>query len=1107
MTFLPIILLLPATHAALPMPTFPDCGEPDDHEACPDDLGRSWEHLSYIPAEWKANIPEVEQPLGTGIWADQAWRTQTGRTEVVIAIMDSGILWDEEDVLRKHYLNAAELPLPLLEDGSEAADHDANGDGLFNIDDYADDPRVDWASGLDPNMDEILDPSDLIHSFSDGIDDDDNGFVDDISGWDFFWNDNDPYDDTRFDHGAFEARLSVAEGDDGKGWIGACPNCMVMNLRMGDSFVVDAQNFATGLVYAVDNGAAVVQEALGAMNDSPYVREAIEYAWDADVLVVASAADEVSYHHNYPGVNAHTLYVHAIVPNDDEDEATSFLAYSNCTNHGSRLDLSVSSPYCSSGATGLAAGVAGLMVSEAWEQGILLSAAEQRHLMVSTADDIDLQPDVDAARAEGRYPSGPGWDRYSGHGRLNAAHAVEAVANGQIPPEVDISSPRWFEPVVGGGAIEITGRVAADRSSAVHWALEVGAGDAPSEWLSLASGEDAIDGVLGQLDPSAVPGFDPSATLTDYAVGEDQIDREDAVNVHTLTLRLTAEDAEGLSSIQQRAFFSFEDPDLLPGFPIEIGASLESSPTLVDLDEDGVLDILIGDGDGWVHALHADGAELPGWPVTVSLLEELDPAAAANHLSSAAFSSGAVASDHHASVVGTVAAGDLDGDGHLEVVAADLRGALYVWDAAGQLLPGFPVGQEAVSETDPDHWYDEGFFGAPALGDLDGDGDLEIVVGGMDQLVYAWQADGSPVSGWPVHPEYGGYDYGSRIIASPAIGDLDGDGRDDVVVGTSEKLNGTYGPVYALSGLGNEAPGGAVLPGWPVALFGAYTQALPYVGEGVPSTPALGDLDGDGSLEIAAHTIAGQVEIFHSDGSSYLTPNYTADGYGAGTNANDASAFPFINSTALGDLDGDGHPDLITGALGAGYAVSQLYDGRYGPLDFLVNGWSGADGSFLPGWPRVIEDLQFFVNPAIADLDGDGKVEAISGSGGWVVHAWNVDGVEPEGWPRFTGHWMIGSPAVGDIDGDGLLDVVQGTRHGWLYAWRSSSTTDAPVAWQSFGHDPANTNNHDKPLEGYNPVATTSAIQPGGCCHKGKGAGMLLLFPLLGLGGLRRRRR
>ena len=97
-----------------------------------------------------------------------------------------------------------------------------NGDGLFNIQDYAEDPRVFINAGVERG-DDVLDPSDLIY-FSDGVDDDGNGYVDDISGWDLFERDNDAY--TYYDvgdHGTGVAREVGAEGNNG-GDICSCPN-------------------------------------------------------------------------------------------------------------------------------------------------------------------------------------------------------------------------------------------------------------------------------------------------------------------------------------------------------------------------------------------------------------------------------------------------------------------------------------------------------------------------------------------------------------------------------------------------------------------------------------------------------------------------------------------------------------------------------------------------------------------------------------------------------------------------------------------------------------------------------------------------------------------
>ena len=85
------------------------------------------------------------------------------------------------------------------------------------------------------------------------MDDDGNGHVDDISGYDFFEFDNDPFDEVQYGHGTAEANNGGA--------IATCPNCMTLPVRVGDSFVADVNSFAQGVVFSVDSGAAVIQEA------------------------------------------------------------------------------------------------------------------------------------------------------------------------------------------------------------------------------------------------------------------------------------------------------------------------------------------------------------------------------------------------------------------------------------------------------------------------------------------------------------------------------------------------------------------------------------------------------------------------------------------------------------------------------------------------------------------------------------------------------------------------------------------------------------------------------------------------------------------------------
>ncbi|HWM21717.1 MAG TPA: S8 family serine peptidase, partial [Ilumatobacteraceae bacterium] len=218
---------------------------------------------------------------------DWAWQVSTGRPDVTIAVLDSGIEWDNAgamtDLRFKTRINRGEAPVPLtnrtdaeaLVGGTDCdayADvYDANDDGVFNLRDYACDLRVNVTDPRRVGPVGTLIPQDVLIAFSDGVDDDDNGFVDDMVGWDFLDDDNDPFDDVGYGHGTGEAEGSNGEAGNGN-TIGSCPNCTVIHMRVGDSFIADVNRFAAAVVYAVDNGALVIQSALGTLNNTSLAR-------------------------------------------------------------------------------------------------------------------------------------------------------------------------------------------------------------------------------------------------------------------------------------------------------------------------------------------------------------------------------------------------------------------------------------------------------------------------------------------------------------------------------------------------------------------------------------------------------------------------------------------------------------------------------------------------------------------------------------------------------------------------------------------------------------------------------------------------------------------
>jgi hypothetical protein len=1054
---------------------------------------------------------ELEGVMGASV--DKAWSVTTGRPDVIIALLDSGIRWHDAaamgELARKCYLNPGEIPPP-----QGAATWDANGDGVLNVDDYAADTRVS-----DLNGNGILDPEDLIWVFSDGEDDDENGYTDDICGWDFLEDDNDPWDESDDGHGTAGGIWSAGEADNGSGIPGTCPNAMLLPVRVGDSFVADVNDFAQGVVFAVDSGAWVVQEALVGVNNTPFAQEAIDYAYSRGVAVVASAGVGGSAQQNYPAACEHAIQVNAVErygemgSSGEEQFPPSFLYLGGETNYGARNIVSAPSDGHSSGATARLAGIAGLIYSaaenevqrgEMWCYPGLetpLSACEVKQLIAMTADDIDFSNasysvslgSLDTVTGPSqRVPSHKGWDPYFGYGRVNAYEAVMAVDQGRIPPEAEISSPGWFELLNPGQVtLEVAGRVAAVRADSFQYTVEWGPGWDPGEgeWVTASeagSQYEPFEGVLATLDLGKVYG-----TIMDTVQARGGM--EDP-NRFAFTVRVRVRDSRGNWGEDRKAAFCFDDPDAYAGSPLRLGAGMEASPRFADLDDDGVDELVVAGSDGLVRAYNPDLSQVSGWPVHVTPLPL--------HEGSEGYKSGTVTMTAYASIAGAPAVGDLDHDGDLEVVAGDLQGRIYAWDAAGVLLPGFPVRSNPLySIPDRSDWQAEGilpaewyasrnvpdrvhsldrwnrlgraFSGGPVLCNLDSspDGSLEIVAACEDQHLYAWHADGEALAGWPVklvdpekvasldpltHTcEFTGKEdipKGGKIVTNPSVADLDGDGDLEVICGTSEAYPGE---------------GFNVSP---------QTFSLASL------VPALQDLTGGvGEPSEACNT---RVYALHHEGSAHVPEDGTQpagegvpmQAYLEGWPAALATAVPGMlphilegvsAPAAIADLDGDGEMEIgVSSSAGPGFLLEK--DGT----SFL-----GSDESGLPlslhgneaGAASGQDDLPFMCalgGGCFAALGGGGLsfVAPTMGMGRFFdmrlpadqsrsdegISAWNgSDGKVLTSFPvKLNGSMLSVTPGVADVDGDGSQEILAGSTMGDLHAIDAEGKE--PAGWPRF---------------------------------------------------------
>ena len=226
---------------------------------------------------------------------------------------------------------------------------------------------------------------------------------------------------------------------------------------------------------------------------------------------------------------------------------------------------------------------------------------------------------------------------------------------------------------------------------------------------------------------------------------------------------------------------------------------------------------------------------------------------------------------------------------------------------------------------DEDHRYDCGFGAAPTLVDMDGDGSLEILQPGMDQWLYLWDSDGVAVPGWPVKVQDPTFEAVAnregRILSSPAVGDIDGDGGLEIVLGTGQTAGsdfGGYGVLYALDS------DGSLLDGWPITLFAGFAGALPVIGEGIVVSPALADVDGDGDLEIGANSTADQGALYHHDGTVAVDFAATRQDFGPYATTDEQAVLLMLSPGAFADGDGDDIPDYFAAGTSLSYGANIL---------------------------------------------------------------------------------------------------------------------------------------------------------------------------------------
>jgi hypothetical protein len=274
------------------------------------------------------------------------------------------------------------------------------------------------------------------------------------------------------------------------------------------------------------------------------------------------------------------------------------------------------------------------------------------------------------------------------------------------------------------------------------------------------------------------------------------------------------------------------------------------------------------------------------------------------------------------------AVGDLFGNGQEEIVAAFSDGYVYVWYASNfQVVPGWP---KQVAD---------GVASSPTIAVLDGDTLPSIIVADYSGTVNVWNGNGVERAGWPQHSLYGGGDVQRGFFSSVAVGDLYGDARQELFASALD--------LHTYAWFSSGSP----VPGWPKTI---YDSSL--------ATPALADLQHNGTLSVVTPSDAsgGTPGFSGVDGGIYWV--WASNGqYEWGRSVNEV---PWA-SPAITDFGHPGGTAVIVN--GTGHYYSQT-TGE--PVGRYIAGFD-QDGSNAYGYPVTTNDVSF-ASPAVGDLGGNG---------------------------------------------------------------------------------------------------------------------------------------
>ncbi len=834
-----------------------------------------------------------------------------------------------------------------------------------------------------------------------GIDDDHNGLVDDTAGYDVsgdvvnFFNpegDNDPTDN--FGHGTHIAGIIGADAND-SGVVGIVPWVELMPVKIMPNAISSVG--AAGIVYAVNEGAQVINISWGTPFESSILKDAVDFARRNNVLVCIAPGNTGDNTRFYPAAFDSTFVVGA-------GNSDGYMAY--FSTFGSHIDIiapgldilslratgtdmyadpRIQEPgvriidslyYLSDGtsmATPMVAGAAALLLSLRPD----LTRAEVEDLLLRGATDV-IDPFND-----GDSLVGP--DTITGYGYLNIGASLALLQEGSVY----IAEPRHRSRFTG----DIPIKIASIAGYTGGWELEYSVGLGSENWQLLASGgvvpPDSLIYVFSDLTVDGfinfrlTDDFGSSSIISVIYSRSNKLEITSPANGAELEYHIPIFGSAYGPDYDSVAVFVHEPTGAVRWIASSTGEYFDS--LLFDWSVSGSD---TGDFDIYVYgyfqtgvrvdsvAIHVNSAFANGWPKSIG-------------------GRGAI----------TAITCDLNHDGHKEIALGTTQGLLLFNAEDGSLLPGFPV------------YSDKDMRCVPAVYDVDGDGYDEIIVTNTDGI-HVLNYNGTPAISDDLLECYTGqipYEY---AYPNPTITRLRYDSEPGATPDSAIMIINKLGQILAYRMNGDPYFYGLA------GLFSQFSDRISFsygMGGGTSPFVTAANLDGDGLIEVVA---------------SYTSPYpYTGVGIFNGANGEPAFSMPeptvvrssYVYGTALADLDGDNLPEIITVG-NDDMGLTKIWVKTHGVNDF-------------PGWPINVSGILSWIGsyPVVADLDLDGSPEILCTFFEYDIaslYIFKADGtpyITREGRPAgeaFSAPVTFGTPGVANLVGDNYPEII--FRSGYL---------------------------------------------------------------------------